>query len=236
VRAGDDRADGQLLDSFIDQKDVKQMAGITTAAWMVSNSVTSLMEEVMRSMMVTKFKTAMATLLVLGMFTFGGGLLVHHTVAQEVEAGKQQTDSDDVGRAQALEKAPAPRKAFDKQKPERASSTSPITPSYIVMPPDILLVDVIGLPKEPYLKEVTCLVRPDGTISLGAYGSVHVAELTLVKIPMAIAAKLAETIGADAKVDVRVNVIDYNSKVYTSLPPGVRMRQSFDSPQPVATR
>jgi protein involved in polysaccharide export with SLBB domain len=172
------------------------------------------------SMMLTKIKTVMAALLVLGAFTLGGGSLIRHTVAQEVEPGKPPVGGEDAGRAQALEKAPAPRKISDKQKPERASSTSPITPSYVIMPPDILLVEVDGLPKESPLKEVQCLVRPDGTISLGAYGPVHVAELTLAKISVAIAAKLAEKIGTDAKLDVRVNVISYNSKVYYVIATG----------------
>ena len=54
-------------------------------------------------------------------------------------------------------------------------------PPYVVEPPDILLVEVLeSLPGRPITGER--LVRPDGTISLGFYGEVYVAGLTMNEI------------------------------------------------------
>jgi polysaccharide export outer membrane protein len=51
-------------------------------------------------------------------------------------------------------------------------------PPYVIEPPDILLVEVLeALPGRPIFGER--LVRPDGTISLGFYGDVYVAGLTI---------------------------------------------------------
>jgi polysaccharide biosynthesis/export protein len=52
---------------------------------------------------------------------------------------------------------------------------------YVVEPPDLLLVEVLeALPGRPISGER--LVRPDGSISLGFYGNVHVAGLTLRRV------------------------------------------------------
>src|SRR3954454_2162590 len=49
---------------------------------------------------------------------------------------------------------------------------------YIIEPPDLLLVEVLeALPGRPISGER--LVRPDGTISLGFYGDLHVRGLTV---------------------------------------------------------
>jgi polysaccharide export outer membrane protein len=54
-------------------------------------------------------------------------------------------------------------------------------PEYVVEPPDLLLVEVLeALPGRPISGER--LVRPDGKISLGFYGDVYVAGLTLTEI------------------------------------------------------
>src|SRR4051794_1032314 len=46
-------------------------------------------------------------------------------------------------------------------------------PEYVIEPPDLLLVEVLeALPGRPITGER--LVRPDGTITLGFYGDVHV--------------------------------------------------------------
>ncbi len=192
------------------------IAGRAMVKGMVSTHVTELMEGVMMSMMLTKFKTVMAALVVLGMFAFGGGLLTRPTTAQEVQAEKPLAESGTTGTPEAPEKAPPPRKASDKQKSERPSGKSPLTPSYVVMPPDILLVEVVGLPKEAPLKEFQCLVSPTGTIAIGAYGRLNVAGLTLKQIRTAIIDQLAP----QAKVEVQVNVIGYNSKYYYVIATG----------------
>lgn len=54
-------------------------------------------------------------------------------------------------------------------------------PDYVVEPPDLLLVEVLeALPGRPISGER--LVRPDGKISLGFYGEVYVAGLTMPEV------------------------------------------------------
>jgi polysaccharide biosynthesis/export protein len=54
-------------------------------------------------------------------------------------------------------------------------------PDYVVEPPDLMLVEVLeALPGRPISGER--LVRPDGKISLGFYGEVYVAGLTIPEI------------------------------------------------------
>jgi polysaccharide biosynthesis/export protein len=66
------------------------------------------------------------------------------------------------------------------EKPNR-SLESKSGPAPVVEPPDLLIVEVLeALPGRPLSGER--LVRPDGTISLGFYGDVHVAGLTLPEI------------------------------------------------------
>lgn len=55
------------------------------------------------------------------------------------------------------------------------------------------------------------LVRPDGTISLGTYGSVQVAGMTLAEVRRAVEAKLSESL---LDPEVSVDVQSYNSKLY----------------------
>ena len=54
-------------------------------------------------------------------------------------------------------------------------------PDYVLEPPDLLLVEVLdALPGRPISGER--LVRPDGKISLGFYGEVYVAGLTMPEV------------------------------------------------------
>src|SRR5262249_11679126 len=55
------------------------------------------------------------------------------------------------------------------------------------------------------------LVRPDGTVALGTYGSVYLAGLTLDQAKAAIQAHLARSL---LDPEVSVDVFAYNSKVY----------------------
>ncbi len=55
------------------------------------------------------------------------------------------------------------------------------------------------------------LVRPDGTVSLGLYGSVRVTGLTLPEAKAAIEAQLSQYL---EKPEVAVDVLAYNSKVF----------------------
>ncbi|WZO99844.1 sigma-70 family RNA polymerase sigma factor [Isosphaeraceae bacterium EP7] len=67
---------------------------------------------------------------------------------------------------------------------------------YVVEPPDLLVVEVLdALPGRPIKGDH--LVRPDGTLSLGYYGDVFVAGLTLRQVKVAVIAKLRENLGDD---------------------------------------
>lgn len=103
---------------------------------------------------------------------------------------------------------------------------------YVLDPPDLIRVEVLeALPGRPISGEH--LVRPDGTISLGYYGDVHVAGLTLPEAKARIIIRLMEQINRETlglrEVDetgkpfdvppaeskrVFVDVTAYNSKVY----------------------
>jgi len=113
-------------------------------------------------------------------------------------------------------------------------------PEYVVEPPDIIIVEVLeALPGRPITGER--LVRPDGTISLGFYGEVYVAGLSLTEIKEKIVLHLRKYINdeilglvklplntddplkEDAKPEpvaprdsdrVFVDVVSFNSKVY----------------------
>lgn len=55
------------------------------------------------------------------------------------------------------------------------------------------------------------LIRPDGTVSLGAYGAVYVAGMTLPQVKMAIEGHLSKYL---YRPEVTVDVYGYNSKFY----------------------
>lgn len=106
-------------------------------------------------------------------------------------------------------------------------------PEYVVEPPDILVVEVLeALPGRPITGER--LVRPDGTITLGFYGDVYVAGLSLTEIKEKIILHLRKDIQDEVLGLIRedpetgktktiepkdssrifVDVASYNSKVY----------------------
>ncbi len=90
-------------------------------------------------------------------------------------------------------------------------------PPYIIEPPDILLVESstkAGLLKYDQPLRGQHLVRPDGTISLGIYGSVYVAGMTLEQAKEVIAEKIKERVKDFDLGTLHVDVLAYNSKVY----------------------
>ncbi len=102
-----------------------------------------------------------------------------------------------------------------------------ILPPYVIEPPDILLVEALPVKKLDQPIAGPHLVRPDGTMSLGYYGSVFVAGMTLDQAREAVYQKLKESLkekGIQAELrsasDVNVDVIAYNSKVYYIITDG----------------
>ncbi len=105
--------------------------------------------------------------------------------------------------------------------------------AYIVEPPDILQIDMLvpaDVAEIRFPIRGTHLVRPDGTIGLGAYGSVFVAGLTLDQIRPLIAQRIAEILfegkeQREKKVPqllsgLKVDVAAYNSKFYYVITDG----------------
>jgi polysaccharide export outer membrane protein len=86
-------------------------------------------------------------------------------------------------------------------------------PPYVIDPPDVLLVESLkGLPDQPIRGQH--LVRPDGTIGVGIYGSVYVAGMTLDQAREAIARQI-RTVKKDFDIaTLSVDVLAYNSKFY----------------------
>lgn len=66
------------------------------------------------------------------------------------------------------------------------------------------------------------LVRPDGTINLGSYGSVYVAGLTLAQAKCAIEEYLSQFV---LKPEISLDVFAYNSKVYYVITDGAGFGQ-----------
>jgi polysaccharide export outer membrane protein len=116
-------------------------------------------------------------------------------------------------------------------------------PPYVIEPPDVLLIEArtindknetFDLPIQPVGQQF--LVRPDGTVSLGYYGSVPVAGLTLEQAAEAVRAVLIARAlpGTNIKEDklfVVLDVLAYNSKWYYVLTDGGGAgEQSFKFP------
>jgi polysaccharide export outer membrane protein len=98
-------------------------------------------------------------------------------------------------------------------------------PPYVIDPPDLLSIEVVvkdpktgatdRLPQQPISGRF--LVRPDGTVGLGLWGSASVAGLTLDQAAKAVREQVVKGRPAElaaANVTALVDVIAYNSKVY----------------------
>jgi polysaccharide export outer membrane protein len=88
----------------------------------------------------------------------------------------------------------------------------------VIEPPDVLLVEAIpSLPDQAV--SGPHLVRPDGSIGLGIYGSVQVGGMTLDEAREAVQNHLSSRIKKE-RLQVNVDVIAYNSKVYYVITDG----------------
>ena len=80
-------------------------------------------------------------------------------------------------------------------------------PDYVVEPPDLVLVEVLeALPGRPISGER--LVRPDGKISLGFYGDVYVAGLTMPEVKEKIVLHLRKYLTDEALGLVEIDECD----------------------------
>jgi polysaccharide biosynthesis/export protein len=92
-------------------------------------------------------------------------------------------------------------------------------PRYVLAPPDILQIDSLeGLLTQPV--RGPHLIRPDGTVSLGAYGEVFVAGYTLEQARVEIAKVIHTRLNPAVKTlkdvldGLSVDVLAYNSRAY----------------------
>jgi polysaccharide export outer membrane protein len=86
-------------------------------------------------------------------------------------------------------------------------------PPYVLEPPDILLIETTqGLPDQRIRGQH--LVRPDGTVNLGIYGSVSVGGLTIDQAKEVIGRQLSIRIKDFDLRNLNVDVLAYNSKFY----------------------
>jgi polysaccharide biosynthesis/export protein len=129
-----------------------------------STSVAVLVQQVLRSMFMMKFRTVAVALLLCGLGAYGVGL-----AAQKADSAKPESRS---------------RRAGAKKTEDWKSKAQPslvTLRNYVVEPPDLLIVEVLeALPGRPISGER--LVRPDGKISLGFYGDIFVAGLTIPEV------------------------------------------------------
>jgi polysaccharide export outer membrane protein len=110
-----------------------------------------------------------------------------------------------------------------------------VLPPYVIESPDVLLVEALvppdndkgrdpqfySYPLAPQPVDGQHLVQPDGTINLGIYGSVQVAGLTVDQARERVRAFLLQQTGRNANaLQVVVNVVSYNSKVYYVITDG----------------
>jgi RNA polymerase sigma factor (sigma-70 family) len=201
-----------------------QVAAGKTSAEVVSAGTALLVRRVLWSMTVMKLKNLVAVLMVSGLFVLGASLW-----AQQPRHERRQAVRNRETKADVTEEAKKPAAM------KRANLV------HVVEPPDLLLVEVLeALPGRPISGER--LVRPDGTISLGFYGDVEVAGLTIPEVKEKIVQHMrtylsdevlgltetnsetgepqTDSSGQPRKVDpkmsdrVFVNVTAYNSRVY----------------------
>lgn len=97
-----------------------------------------------------------------------------------------------------------------------AAPPVPAVPAYVIEAPDILKIEVTGLPRKAQPIRGERLVRPDGTVSLGKYGSALVSGRTPDQVRAVVVQHLAGQVKkkrAD-QLAVRVEVAAVNSKFY----------------------
>jgi polysaccharide biosynthesis/export protein len=140
-----------------------QLAAGKAVTHAASASAGALVEQILWSMTMIKACKTVAACCVIGLLVLGAGVW-----AQQPRRPEQRPR---IGPRPEPVRTEAAQKGADRKS----------GPAHIVEPPDLLLVEVLeALPGRPLSGER--LVRPDGTISLGFYGDIHVAGLTLTEV------------------------------------------------------
>ncbi len=218
VAAGPPQA---LVDSTI-RAGVATAAG-RTAAGLVSATTQALTQRAVRIMFLTKLRLAAGLVLAAGLIATGVA-----TLARQMPASPSHDLQDERPRPEAQPRGKRGGLAV----PMRANSATQLPFPYVVEPPDLIQVEVLeALKDRPITGER--LVRPDGTITLGFYGDIHVNGLTVKEVKTKIIMHLRQwlsdevlgligedfdgnpiKIPPDESDRVYVDVVSYNSKVY----------------------
>jgi polysaccharide export outer membrane protein len=123
-----------------------------------------------------------------------------------------------VGEAPPLGDGPPPPPAHPPMpKPTECKYLS--LPAYVVEPPDILLIESTQQLRDQPIRGQH-LVRPDGTISLGIYGTAYVSGMTLEMVKEVVAQVLEQRIKDFQRKNLYVDVLAYNSKFYYVITDG----------------
>jgi len=166
-----------------------QVAGGQGTAQLVSGTAASLVERVLRNMTTLKICKAITAFCLAGVLVVGAGLWTRQTDERVTRPQTQRVVGEKAKRAEQGKSGPAPA----------------------VEPTDLVIVEVLeALPGRPISGER--LVRPDGTISLGFYGDVHVAGLTLPEIKAKIVRHMAKYLSDDL-----LGLIEYDPETLEPL-------------------
>jgi protein involved in polysaccharide export with SLBB domain len=104
-------------------------------------------------------------------------------------------------------------------------------PEYVIEPPDLVLVEVLeALPGRPISGER--LVRPDGTISLGFYGDVHVRGLTITQAKVKIIKHLRRFLSDEVLGLLEINHDDLQPGPVPNRPEGKDQIHRDEEPKP----
>jgi polysaccharide biosynthesis/export protein len=129
-----------------------------------STSVALLTQSVLRRMLMMKLGAVAVSLALVGLGAFGAS-----QAARQTDPAKSSPASRRVARMPS------------EQSKSKAQPRLVTLENYVVEPPDVLLVKVLeALPGRPISAEP--LVWPDGKISLGFYGDIYVAGLTVPQV------------------------------------------------------
>jgi polysaccharide export outer membrane protein len=152
----------QLIQSTI--RAAAQVAAGQATAQVASGLTASLVQRVLWSMTMIKICKMSAVFSVVSLAVVGVSLW-----AQQPYEGPYQPPT---------RLRPGSRSEKVVQEKAKAPEQRKSGPAHVLEPPDLVMVEVLeALPGRPISGER--LVRPDGTISLGFYGDIHVAGLTI---------------------------------------------------------
>jgi polysaccharide biosynthesis/export protein len=184
-------------------KAAAQVAAGGSLALTTSAVVSSLTREVLRSMNMIKTCKLIGACCVVSLVVIGASLWAQQP--------REQRPRTRIGAR--VEKS-------DREPPKAALKK--LGPALVVEPPDLLLVEVLeAIPGRPISGER--LVRPDGSITLGFYGDVHVAGLTLPEVKEKIVRHLQKFIS-----DENLDLVEIDENGETVIDPATAKPKPLD--------